>query len=194
MVPPQPSPPPPGELPARAVATTEELLRYLGVPGSVTCRDRRADHPPHLWVEIVTSESGLLIGERGGNLRALEYILRLLLREHLAGVCRIFMDVNAYRLRRIEFLKRLARDAARRVTESHHAVTLEPMPAMERRIVHLALTSEALVETSSIGVEPERRVIIRPRDPFLVPSNRKDVLVQPAQTEEKEEVPFSESR
>jgi spoIIIJ-associated protein len=135
----------------------------------VACRDRRAEHPPHLWTEITTSESGLLIGEHGSHLRALEHILRILLRDDLGSACRFFVDVNAYRLRRMEFLKRLARDSARRVAESHHAVTLDPMPAMDRRIVHLALTSEALVETASIGQEPERRVVIRPRDPFLTP-------------------------
>lgn len=180
MAHPQHSPRPPDDLTVRAVAVVEEFLRRLGVPGSVTCRDRRGERPPHLWLEIVTAsqESGLLIGERGVHLRALEHLVRLLLREHLQVTCRLFLDVNAYRLRRMEFLKRLARDSARRVMESRHAVTLEPMPAMERRIVHLALTGEASVATVSVGVEPERRVVIRPRDPFLTPGDHKALLRQ----------------
>ncbi len=157
------------DLPARLVAHVTELLGHLGIRGSVVCRDRRTEHPAHLWLDITAEESGLLIGERGMHLRALEHVLRLLSRNVLPPGCRCYVDVNGYQLRRMEFLKHLARECARKVVASHHAVTLDPMPAMERRIVHLALTGDALIETGSVGEEPRRRVIIRPRDPFLTP-------------------------
>lgn len=153
----------------RVRETMETFLHKLGLSGTVTCRDRRQEHPPQIWVEITTEQSGLLIGERGAHLRAVEHIFRSLLRGTVPNDCRCFVDVNKYRLRRMEFLKRHARDSARRVMVSHHAVTLEPMSAMERRIVHLALSGEALVETASMGQGLQRRVVIRPRDPFLVP-------------------------
>lgn len=165
-------PHPSSELPidAQVVSLVESLLQKLSLAGTVTCRNRLHEQPPHLWIDIETKESGLLIGERGMHLRAFEHIVRLLIHREMEHVSwRCVVDVNGYRLRRIETLKRLARNAARRVMTSHHAVTLEPMPAIERRIVHLALTGEALVETSSIGQGADRRVVIRPRDPFLVP-------------------------
>jgi len=148
-------------------AVAEELLAKIGIEGTVFCRDHRKDDSPHVWVEIVTEHSGLLIGERGANLRALEHVLRLLLRDVLPQECRCLVDVNTYRLRRMEFLKKMSRDAARRAVSSQHAITLEPMNAMERRIVHMALVEETGVETTSVGIDPARRVIIRPRDPML---------------------------
>lgn len=155
------------ELLSKVIKTAEELLQHIGTPATVFCRDHRKDDPSHLWVEVLTEHSGILIGERGNNLRALEHLLRLLLRNTLPRDCRVLLDVNTYRLRRIEFIKKMSRDAARRAVSSQHAITLEPMNAMERRIVHVTLVEEAGVETTSVGVDPTRRVIIRPRDPVL---------------------------
>lgn len=154
-------------LSTEVVKHTEELLNKIGVQGTVFCRDRRHEDPAHVWVEVMTPDSGILIGERGAHLRALEHVLRLVLRKTLPKECRCLLDVNTYRLRRIEFLKKLSRDAARKVVQTHHAITLDPMPAMERRIVHVTLVDETTVETASVGEDPERRVIIRPRDPLL---------------------------
>lgn len=151
---------------SRVAEITKECLQRLGIQAEVYCRDRQHDDMPHVWIEIMTEESGLLIGERGAHLRALECVLRLLLRDVLPKGCRCLVDVNTYRLRRIEFLKRLAHDASRKCSRTRHAVTLEPMPASERRVVHLALSGIADVETESIGVEPQRRIVIRPCDPL----------------------------
>ncbi len=169
MAPAPPPTPSSEDVAARVRETVEAFVKKLRLSGTVICRDRRQEQPPHVWVEITSEQSGLLIGERGVHLRAVEHVLRLLLRDVLPNGCRCFVDVNMYRLRRMEFLKRLARETARRVMVSHHAATLEPMSAMERRIVHLALSGEALVETASMGQGLQRRVVIRPRDPFLVP-------------------------
>ncbi len=141
----------------------------MGVAGTVFCRDHRHDEPPHVWIEVMTEDSGLLIGEKGKNLRALEHVLRLLLKGKADDRFRFLLDINTYRLRRMDFIKKLARGAARRVIDSHHAVTLEPMPPMERRIVHTTLMEEGRVETGSIGEGGDRRVVIRPRDPLLAP-------------------------
>lgn len=155
------------ELLVKVTKVAEDLLARLNVPGSVYCRDHRKDDSPHVWIEIVTEHSGLLIGERGANLRAVEHVLRLLLRDVLPKECRCLVDVNTYRLRRMEFLKKLSKESARRAVMTQHAVTLEPMNAMERRIVHMALVEETGVETTSVGIDPARRVVIRPRDPML---------------------------
>jgi spoIIIJ-associated protein len=71
--------------------------------------------------------------------------------------------VEHYRLRREETLRSLANRQASRVRQSHHEVTLDPMPAAERRVIHMALQNSPWVVTHSVGEEPHRRVVIAPR-------------------------------
>lgn len=154
------------DLARRVVQVTMELLAAMGVEGSVLCRDRRTDETPHLWVEILARDSRFLIGERGSSLAALEHVLRRVLRPVVGDEVRIIADVNAYRVRRIEFLRRRAREAANRASRTGRAVLLDPMNAAERRIVHVTLAAIVGVTTESQGEEPERRVIVRPKDPL----------------------------
>ncbi len=154
----------------RLVATVKEitgrLLGVMGIPGEVICRDRRGDDTPHLWVEIVSQESGLLIGDRGSTLAAFEHVLRLILRPVLGEDVRVVADVNAYRVRRMDLMRRLTRDAVQRVRRTGRAVVLEPMRAADRRIVHLTATEEEGIASESVGEEPMRRVVVRPKDPL----------------------------
>lgn len=154
------------ELPRRVVAAATEFLRHMGVEGDILCRDRRETEAPHLWLEILARDSGLLIGERGSTLRALEHVLRRVLRPLTGERTRIIVDVNAYRVRRTEVLRRQAREAARRARTTGRAVLLEPMNAADRRVVHLALATEEGIATESEGEDPQRRVIVRPTDPL----------------------------
>lgn len=146
---------------------TTTLLTAMGMDGSVVCRDRRADESAALWIEILSSDSRLLIGEHGSTLSALEHVLRLLLRAVVPENIRVFADVNAYRARREEALRRRAQAAAERARAVGHAVVLEPMRPAERRLVHIALAGEAGITTDSQGEEPDRRVVIRPTDPLV---------------------------
>lgn len=153
-------------LPRRVVSVTTEFLRHMGVEGEVIFRDRRGTDSPHLWLEILARENGLLIGEHGSTLRAFEHVLRLVLRPVIGDGIRVIVDVNAYRIRRMELLRRRAREAERRVRTTGRAVVLEPMNAVDRRVVHLTLATEEGVRTESQGEEPERRVVVRPVDPL----------------------------
>lgn len=153
-------------LPQEVVEETTTFLRALGIEGRVICRDRRSDAEPHLWVEIITHESSLLIGGQGRTLHAVEHVLRLLLRRRVSNDIRILVDVNAYRVRHEEALRRRAQLAAERVHLTGRAVLLEPMSPEERRVVHCALATDGLVETESQGQGPSRRVLVRPRDPL----------------------------
>lgn len=154
------------ELTTKVVEVTSALLRSMGMPGEVSCRDFRSDESPHLWVEIVSRESGLLIGERGSTLLALEHVLRRCLRPVVGDAVRVMADVNAYRRHRMELVRRLAHAAAQRARRTGRAVALEPMGAADRRVVHVALVEEEGIATESAGEEPVRRVIVRPRDPL----------------------------
>jgi spoIIIJ-associated protein len=107
---------------------------------------------------------GALIGRKGERLSALQHLVNLLLSKRVGEWTRILVDVEDYRGRRERQLRDLANRAAERVVETGKMLQLEPMPALERRWIHLALRDHERVGTQSIGEEPNRRVVVLPRD------------------------------
>ena len=106
---------------------------------------------------------GKLIGQRGETLRAFGYLLNLMVGRRLGQPCRVIVDVTGYRQRRAEQLAELAETLAAEVRETQEPVTLDSMPANERRLVHIALVDDDEVRTYSIGEGDERRVVISPK-------------------------------
>ena len=106
---------------------------------------------------------GALIGRKGERLSALQHLLNLMLSKQMGEWTRILVDVEGYRGRRERQLREIAQRAAQRVEETGRMLQLEPMSALERRWIHLALRSHGKVVTQSIGEEPERRVVVLPR-------------------------------
>ncbi len=116
-----------------------------------------------LHVEGADEEAmGLLIGRRGETLRSLQFMVNLLVSRKVQKWPQIVVDVGNYRQRRQESLEGLARRMAERVRQSGRPLTLEPMGAYERRIVHLALRSDPTVYTESSGEGENRKVVIYP--------------------------------
>jgi len=107
---------------------------------------------------------GALIGRKGERLSALQHLVNLLLSKRVGEWTRILVDVEDYRGRRERQLRDLATRAAERVGETGKMLQLEPMPALERRWIHLALRGNPGVATQSIGEEPNRRVVVLPRE------------------------------
>jgi spoIIIJ-associated protein len=107
---------------------------------------------------------GALIGRKGERLSALQHLLNLMLSRRMGEWTRVLVDVEDYRGRRERQLRELAAKAAQRVTETGKMVQFEPMPALERRWLHLALRDDPNVATQSIGEEPDRRVVVLPRN------------------------------
>jgi spoIIIJ-associated protein len=107
---------------------------------------------------------GALIGRRGERLSALQHLVNLMLSRRMGEWTRVLVDVEDYRGRRERQLQELAARAAVRVAETGTMLQLEPMPALDRRWVHLALRNHPAVTTQSIGEEPERRIVVLPRD------------------------------
>ena len=108
---------------------------------------------------------GSLIGRKGERLSALQHLVNLMLSRRTGQWTRVLVDVEDYRGRRERQLVDLATRAAERVAETGKMLQLEPMPALERRWIHLALRDHAGVSTQSIGEEPNRRVVVLPRNP-----------------------------
>ncbi|MFZ5853143.1 MAG: protein jag, partial [Chloroflexota bacterium] len=106
---------------------------------------------------------GALIGRKGERLSALQHLVNLMLSRRMGGWTRVLVDVEDYRGRRERQLREIATRAAARVLETGKMLQLEPMPALERRWVHIALRDDPNVITQSIGEEPNRRVVVLPR-------------------------------
>ena len=113
-----------------------------------------------LNVEISGKDSGILIGYRGETLGALQNILSAIANKEIENKVVVLLDIENYKEKREKTLEELANKIAKTVIRTRKSITLEPMQAYERRIIHSALQSNELVETSSIGQEPRRRVVI----------------------------------
>jgi spoIIIJ-associated protein len=142
-----------------AKSVLEELLRLMELKGAVEIQ--MGSEAAKL--NVVGDDLGVLIGRRGEKLASLQHIVNLIVaRKDEGQPNRIMVDVENYRGRREDQLRDVADRAAQRVAQSGKIIQLEAMPAMERRIIHLALAEHTEVRTQSVGVEPNRRVVILP--------------------------------
>jgi spoIIIJ-associated protein len=144
-----------------ARALVEDLLKHMGVRAQVTIRT--GSDP--ITLDISGRDLGALIGWRGETLRALQSVTNVMVGRHLAEGERIIVDVERYRQRREHTVREIALRAARQVKMTGDAITLDAMQPFERRAIHLALEGDADVTSSSIGEEPERRVVVGLRKP-----------------------------
>ena len=142
----------------------------MGVSASVVASDQPIGGAEGAAVTPITfditgDDLGILIGRRGQTLACLQYMVRLIVSHQTKAETPIVVDVEGYKKRRYESLRALAQRLAEQVKASKVPVTLEPMPAYERRIVHLALAEHPEVTTQSIGVGEARRVVIEAKKP-----------------------------
>ena len=148
----------------------EDLLERMDIEGYVTAvhstvpgQKGEPEDTITLHVEGADEEAmGLLIGRRGETLRSLQFMVNLLVSRKVQKWPQVVVDVGNYRQRRQESLEGLARRMAERVRQSGRPLTLEPMGAYERRIVHLALRADPTVYTESSGEGENRKVVIFP--------------------------------
>ena len=142
-----------------------ELLDLMGFDVEVVAEWRTAaedDDEPYLNLDIQGDELGVLIGRRGETLSNLQFLLRLMVNQRLKTWKNIVVDVEQYKQRRIEQLTQLANRMAEQVASSGRPVSLEPMPANERRVIHIALRENPAVYTESTGEGERRKVTILP--------------------------------
>jgi spoIIIJ-associated protein len=137
------------------------LLRHMGIRAQVSVR--QGSDP--ITLDISGRDLGALIGWRGETLRALQSVTNVMVGKHLAEGERIIVDVERYRQRREHTVREIAMRAARQVKMTGDAITLDAMQPFERRAIHLALEGDPDVTSSSIGEEPDRRVVVGPRKP-----------------------------
>ncbi len=115
-----------------------------------------------LWVTLRGKDDEALVGPRGKTLDALQYLTRLLVRQEVSGDFNLIVDAGGYRKRRMRSLANLARQMADKAVRTGRSVRLRPMPAGERRIIHLTLQKDRRVRTHSVGTGDHRAVTISP--------------------------------
>ena len=141
-----------------------ELIDYfLGAMGVVADTYIREDEEGTMTFEIDGPDAGLLIGRRGETLQSLQFIVRMVTNRQLGRKAHVVIDIEDYRERRVQMLRRLARRTAGRVGSSGREYSLEPMSPAERRIVHMSLAAHDEVRTESEGEGNQRRVVIFPK-------------------------------
>jgi spoIIIJ-associated protein len=157
-------PEPEEEVALVAKEVLERLLGGMGIEARVSLRRPDLPEGPNPIVLDITGQNlGILIGRRGETLCALQYITRLIVNRRLHQWAEVIVDVEGYKKRRERSLTQLACRMADRAALLGQAVSLEPMPAHERRIIHLALRDHEKVTTESVGEGDRRKVVIFPR-------------------------------
>jgi spoIIIJ-associated protein len=137
----------------------ETLVKLMKITAEVSVLQANTGELP-VTLNIEGEDLGVLIGRRGQALASLQYVVRLIVAEKLKVWVPINVDIAGYKKRRYESLQNLAFSLAEQVKRNRRLIMLEPMPADERRIIHLALTDHPDVTTQSMGEGDMRKVAI----------------------------------
>ena len=144
-----------------------QLLAFMEIDGEISVRTPETPGDglgrASAVLDVNGDDLGLLIGRRGTTLAALQYMINLMVSRNMGSRVLISLDIEQYRRRREDSLTGLAQRMADRVRQSGRSLTLEPMPAGERRIVHLVLAEDSAVTTGSVGEGDGRKVVIYPQ-------------------------------
>jgi spoIIIJ-associated protein len=139
-----------------------DILRAMGIQATVDVSGTGDEGVP-VTLNIEGDDLGVLIGRRGQALSSLQYLVRLIVAEKLKRWISVNVDVDWYKKRHYEALKKLALRLAEQVAKRRRPITMEPMPPDERRIVHITLADNPDVMTQSTGDGDGRRVVIQSR-------------------------------
>ena len=147
----------PGSTEERIEQFIKGLLEHMG-SDAVPHAERTGEDT--FSVELVGENLGMLIGRRGDTLDAIQHLTHYTINRDASKRSRINVDAESYRAKREESLQRLAHKVAGKVVRYRRNITLEPMNAYERHVIHAALQDAPDVTTFSTGTEPNRRVVV----------------------------------
>lgn len=139
-----------------------DTLIHMGIEARIRLIPASEDTPTTL--EIICEEDDLpvVIGKHGSTLDSLQYLVNVVANQGQENYTRLFLDAGMYRQRRQEGLQRLADRAAVRALRTKRPVSLDPMPAHDRKFVHTYLQNRSDVTTTSEGTDPYRKVVVVP--------------------------------
>lgn len=146
----------------------EDLLELMELPSTVTPSDEfsvtdEEGNASSIGLNILGDDLGILIGRRGQTLVSLQQIVRMIVSRRTDVRLPIVLDVEGYKQRRCEGLRIMANRLAEQVNARKAPFAMEPMPAFERRVIHLELADHPDVYTESTGVGEGRKVVISPK-------------------------------
>ena len=144
------------ELETSAKRVKEFLSKFLekGLTANVEIKDFE------IYVDIEGEDINYLIGYRGETIKSLQIILACIANKGMTEKTRIYLDIAGYRSRREKTLEDLAEKIAKTVIRTRKAITLEPMTAYERKVIHTKLQENDKIETYSKGEEPYRKIVV----------------------------------
>lgn len=137
----------------------QQILGAMKLDARVHIRKQRSGQ---VELDMEGPDVGILIGKHGQTINALQYLIGVIANRKTENRVRFVLDAEGYRERRAGLLRELATNMAKSVKERGEEAVFEPLPAIERRAIHLALKDDPDVYTYSEGNEPERRVVISP--------------------------------
>lgn len=138
----------------------EDLTKSMGL--NVTFESKTRDS--QITIKMYSNNNKILIGKNGQTLKALTTVVKQVVYNNIKTYPYIVLDVEDYKEKRIKYLERLAKNLAKEVAETKNPVELENMNSYERRVIHNVLTDNNKVYTESIGEEPERHIVIKPKE------------------------------
>ena len=141
-----------------AISVVRSVLSFFDADGSPL--DEYEGDDGELILDITASNLAVLIGRHGRTLESLQTLVSLLVSRKLGFRYPVSVDVEGYKSRRHDKVISMAKSAASRAVSQNRTVSLPPMSAYERRLVHIALRDNNRVDTHSEGVDPDRRVVI----------------------------------
>lgn len=137
-----------------------KLLKDLGFTANIEVKVK--DNVP--TYTIYSDNDSLLIGRNGKNLHALSIVVGQYIKKEIGESYKFLIDINDYKEKREKSLERLAKKVAREVAETKIEVKMDSMNSYERRIIHNALANNKKVYTKSEGEEPNRCVVVKPKE------------------------------
>ena len=138
----------------------QNILKQMGFNSKIEIFNKD-DVPTY---KIYSDNDALLIGKNGKNLKALQHIVQQAIKKEINNNFKFVLDISNYQEKKEKHLVYLAKNIAREVASSKVEVKLDSMNSYERRIIHNALTNNKKVYTESTGEEPNRCVVIKPRE------------------------------
>lgn len=140
--------------------TLNEILKLMSIESNleVRRRDNKID------IKIFSNNNSILIGKNGRNMKALQTIIRQIVKNYVPIKLMITIDVENYNDKRVRNLEYLAKNIAKEVANTKVETKLDNMNSFERRVIHNILSNNKYVYTISEGEEPNRHVIIKPRE------------------------------
>lgn len=154
------------ELLTLAEETVSKLLFHMNMQAQVSAHYEDSDREDRrtIHVDVRGDDLSILIGRRSETLNAFQYVASLMVGKEVQQWVQLVVDVEGYRSRREDQLRRMARRMAEQTVKTGRRQVLEPMSANERRIIHIELREHPAVTTESIGENPYRKVTIIPKD------------------------------